>query len=481
MTRFRRQSRPTRRSMEIVGVVAICALAAMLYISASAQNGLPWQARYHINVDFPNAVRLARTDTVDIGGNPVGAVSSVTPLPARDGKPAYVRVALALDPSVGRLPVDTRTRILDSSVLGQTYVDLMPGASSRKVPAGGTLPLANAESTVQLTDLFDIFNSATARDVQRTLRGVAGGLAGRGADLNSTIGSLSALLPAMTNVSRKLASPSANLGGFLSAYDSFADALAPVASTLGDLVGSGSQTFGAISSVRPALARTIAALPSTENAVTTALTNVRPALDELANVAVALTPAGRLLPTTVQKIDGVFAAGVTPLRELPAFASRLRGTLTTLKDVAQRTSTDRAVVKLTDTINAANPTVSTLEQGQAYCNMITTFLMDYAHGAANNGIGVGPPIWVFDFTQFGAQGELLQQGKPSSNVDINYYPTENASQCVSGNEPANAVTQSFNNPTVNVGTRHWSTLAPPAATALAQEAGLLKPPQGWTP
>jgi hypothetical protein len=93
----------------------------------------------------------------------------------------------------------------------------------------------------------------------------------------------------------------------------------------------------------------------------------------------------------------------------------------------------------------------------------------------------GPPVVPFSLTNIGAQGEILQQGKPSPNVDIDYVPTENATECASGNEPANGVSQLFNNPPGNLGHDHLTTTPPAASYALAQKAGLLTPPQGWKP
>lgn len=476
-----RNRRAPNHLRQIVGVVTIAAVAIMVYVATIAQNGLPWQSRYRVTVELSNAERLVSTDQVEIGGVVVGQVSSVTAIPPTAGRQAYVRIGLALNPSVAGLPVDTSVKVLSSSVLGATYVALTPGASPRKVPPGGALPLANARSTVQLTDLFDIFNRATTRDVQQTLGELSAGFAGRGTTLNATLASLKELLAPLTSVSGVLAARTTRLAGFLHVYSSFAGALAPVADTLGGLVSDGSRTFAAIAGVRPALASTIEVMPGAETAATRALTFLHPSLEGLARLAVDLRAGAAALPGTLGQINTTLVAGVPPARQLPAFADRLRSTLATLESVTRRRPTDRAVVKLTDVVQAADPTLALLTPAQVYCNVIPPMFLNFASFVLGFGVGQGPSIPMFSFTNLGASGELLQQGRPSSNVDINYVPTENASECASGNEPANGVTQRFNNPPGQLGHAHPVTAPPPASWAFAGKAGLLTPPQGWQP
>jgi virulence factor Mce-like protein len=471
----------SRRTAQITGAIVLVLSVLMTYLATIAQNGLPWQSRYHVTAEFPNADRLVPTDNVEIGGITVGEVTAVQAIAPAAGKTAYVRVSLALDPSVWPLGVDTLTTIASSSVLGATYVALTPGHSPRKLAAGGTLPLSDTRPTVQLTDLFDIFNRNTNRDIQRTLAEIGPGFAGRGTALNVTISNLSNLLPPLTSLSRLLAAPSTNLRGFLAAYASFTDAVAPVAASLGELVTGGSQTLAALAEQRPALSRVIDDLPSTETTVTSALTRLDPALNRLAHLVMELQPGAALLPSSVAQVNGTLRSGVVPLRQMPTFDRTLSATLSELAKVGRLPSTDGAVRKLRSVVSSARPIVRTLEEGQVYCNIIPPALFNWTSISTAYGVGDGPPVLPFALTNLGASAELLQQGHPSKNLDVNYLPTENSTECASGNEPADGATQHFNNPPGNVGHLHPSTSPPAGVSELAAKVGLLTPPNGWKP
>lgn len=476
-----RPFRNPRTARRTIGVLALVAIVLAVYLATNAQKGLPWQPKYELTVEFPNAKRLVSADKVSIGGVQVGTVSEVTAVRPSAGRRAYAKVKLAIDRDVGRLPVDTRSRILSSSVLGATYVQLSPGASRETVPDGGTLPLANSSSSVQLTDLFDIFDRTTARNVQRTLGELGPGLAGRGTALNETLESTSAMLPPLTRVSRDLAAERTRLAGFLRGYRSFSSALAPVSEPLAELTRGGSRSFGALAEVRPALGAAIDRLPATEATVTDALTRLRPALDDVANFAVALRPGVRRLPRAVAGVNTALHAGVPPLRQLPAFGRRLTSTLRVIDRTARAKATDGTMRKLSELVDAAKPTIASLEPAQVHCNVIPVMFHNLAGVSRGYGIGrEGPPIVPFSLTHLGANGELLQQSKPSPNVAINYQPNENADECEGGNEPYDG-TQSFNNPPGDNGKSHVPTRPPADAYTRARAAGLLETPRGWRP
>jgi hypothetical protein len=237
-----------------------------------------------------------------------------------------------------------------------------------------------------------------------------------------------------------------------------------------------------MASVRPALADTLEQLPGAETAATNALNALSPSLRGLASLALDLRPGSNALPRTLGELSSTLVDAVRPLHELPEFAGRLGSTLTTVQDLSREPSTDGAIRKLTSVVEALRPTIQTLEPAQVYCNVVATMFSNFASVLGGYGLGPdGPPLVAFAITHVGAQGELLQQGKPSPNVDINYQPTENATECAGGNEPADGVTQHFNNPSGNVGHAHPNTAPPAASHALAKQAGLLTPPAGVQP
>jgi virulence factor Mce-like protein len=469
--------RPAPRHLGVVGLVGILVLLAAVVVSYRANSGLPLQSSYQIYVDVPNADRLTHYADVRIGGIRVGQVQSLSAVPGAGSAKPFSRLELSLSPSIGRLPVDSRVQIRSASVLGATYVDLTPGRSSRKLAPGGTVPISQVVSTVQLTDLLDVFDHATANSIGNVLGGLGDGLAGRGGDLNATIASLAGLAQPLTRVLGALASPRAKLAGFLQGYEATVGALAPVSGQLGALVAGASTTLGALSAARAALGQTIEALPPAEAATTTALVDLQPALRGLARLAHDLRPGAALLPSTLPAVNATLEAGVAPFRALPPLAGELRPALRALDSVSRDPAGAGAVRKLTDAVRAVKVLLDQLTPAQVQCNILGIWGRNFSSGLAGRGIA-GAPLFQVAFGTQGARNETFQNASPSPNMHVNADPIENYQQCQAGNEPYDPNTQVLSNPPGVLSNQTATTYPPPGVTALAAKAGLLNTPPG---
>ena len=465
-----------RRLTGALGLAAIAAAAVIGFVSYNALSGLPFQSRYDFGVAVPNAERLIATDDVRIGGVRVGQVTGVVAMRPRAGAPPYALVRVAIDPSVGAIPVDTTAAVRAASALGATYLQLTLGYAHTRIPPGGVLPLARASNTVAVTDLFQIFNGSAARNLQDAIGGLASGFAGRGTALNSGIGSLSSLLPALTSVESALASRGAQLAGFLSAWASTSGTLAPKSSELAALVAAGATTLGPLSSDRADLGATIAATPPAESAAMAAFTRVRPALDGLAELVTQLAPGARGLHHALATVNSALSAAVPPLRALPALTEPLRRSLTVLGSVSRLASTGGALRKLGDFMSATEQTLAVLTPAQVYCNVIGLFGVNVSSAILANGVGDGPAIGTFGLASYGNTTDPIQSSKPGFDAHIDNNPTENASQCQSGNEPFSGNRQDLSPPTGQA-PNHTRTTSPPVGVLdRARSAGLLALP-----
>jgi virulence factor Mce-like protein len=479
MSRRQRRQRRTARERRTgpIGLLAIAVVALVGLIAYRANTGLPLESRYDVNVLLPDADRLITAADVRIGGVLVGEVLHVGAVPASGGRPALARVELAINDSVGRLPVDTKVQVRPASVLGLTYVDLTLGTSPRTVPANGTLALSSAVPSSDLTDLFQIFNRRSAQGFQQAASGLAAGVAGRGSDLNTTIGATAQLLRALTDVAGALSAPTTRLSGFISGYAAFTDALAPVSSPLASLFSAGQTTLSGFERVRPALGAAIDAAAGTETTATTAFTTFRPALTGLARLATELRPAGRLLPGTAQQITATLNAGLPTLRQLPGFARPLQTALNTVKGLAEDPNTINSLRKLYDLILPTNTTLSTFTPAQVHCDVLGEWGQWFGSTFGDIGDGNGPSLPNLTLTGAGALGEQLQNAKPSVNLNTNPLPNENAQECESGNEPFTGK-QQLNNPPGLQNEPQRTTTPPAGVLAMARAVGLLKPIAG---
>lgn len=475
--RRRQTSRRGPRSYGGVGLAVALVLAGAVYLASTADSGLPWQSYYGINAEVPNAHRLNAKDEVRIAGIRVGAVSDVTAVPARGGRRPYARVSLDLDRSAGPLPADTRVQVRSASALGATYVELTPGRSTSMLSEGGTLPLRSALSSVQLVDLLGIFDRATARSIHGVLGELGPGLAGRGRAVNATLQAANDLLPPLSRTAEVLAAPETRLSPFISAYESTAEALSPVSEQLGQGVEGGATTLGALAKERAAVGASIAALPSTESAVTDGLSALRRPLNGLSTLVTQLRPAARMLPGTVGEVNSTLSAASRPLRRLPRFARRLGKTLRTLRTVTRLRATDGAVRKLIDVVDAADTTLRVLTPAQVHCNVIGLFAVGFGTGTVMAGGGL-QAITFFGLSSLGAEGSMMQSAAPARDLHVNYLPIENASECEAGNEPFTPGKQSFGNPPGDQPKTVPDSAPPPGALERAERAGLIQTPRG---
>jgi virulence factor Mce-like protein len=473
----RRRRTARERWARPIGVLAILIVAVVGFIAYRANSGLPLQSRYDVNVVVPDADRLINAADVRIGGVLVGEVLHVNAVPGSDGQPIRARVELAIDDSVGRLPVDTSVQVSPASVLGLTYVDLRLGSSRQTIPAGGTVALSRAKPSSDLTDLFQIFNRRSARGFQTALGGLAAGFAGRGTALNTTIGATAQLLPELTDVAGALAAPTTRLDAFISGYAAFTQALAPVSEQLANLIANGAATLDGLARVRPALGTAIDAAPDAESAATTAFTRVRPALTGLAQLATALRPAGGLLPGAAAQITSTLNAALPALRDVPPFARPLQTALETVSALARDPYTTGSLRKLRDLALPTDTTLSTFTPAQVHCDVFGQWGQWFGGTFGDIGDGVGPSLPNLTLTGAGALGEQLQNAKPSPNLNTNPLPNETAQECESGNEPFTGK-QQLNNPAGIQNAPERDTAPPPGVVALARTAGLLRPIAG---
>jgi virulence factor Mce-like protein len=455
-----------------VGLLTIAVVAAVGYVSYHALSGLPFQSYYDVSVTLPNADRLIATDDVRVGGVRVGQVAAVAAEPSRDGNPPYAVVRLQLSPSLGRLPVDTRVQVRPASVLGATYVALTLGSARVKVPPGGVLPLRQASSSVELTDLFQMFRGSAARNFQASTADFGAGLAGEGQSFNVTFGSLAALMGPLTVVSKTLASPATHLSLFISASDRAFSALSPVSSQLSDLFVGAARTFGAFADQRPSLASTIVDAPTAETSGTVALRRALPGLNALAGVMRALAPAAPQLSSGLETLNGALYAGIAPLNSSPPFARSLGHALAALGSISRPPSTSGGLRKLAQLGVAFRQMIDPLEQAQLHCNVFPLFAFGFSGDLGELGSGQGPALANIPIDNPGNSTDNEQSAAPARDGHINYVPTENASECAAGNEPVTNGTQDLTNPT-GLPDQTRLTTPPPGALQRAAAAGLL--------
>jgi ABC-type transporter Mla subunit MlaD len=140
---MRGAGRQLAASPVLIGAVTVLVAIVAVFISYSANQGLPFVPTYKLNAEIPNGAKLVPGNEVRAGGFRVGVVDDITAVRRTvDGREQSVaRLVLKLDKKIEPLSVDTRVSVRPRSALGLKYVELIPGHSRRTFETGSTVPL----------------------------------------------------------------------------------------------------------------------------------------------------------------------------------------------------------------------------------------------------------------------------------------------------------------------------------------------------
>ena len=109
MTR-RRGAASMLGSPVLVGAITLLVAIVAVFLSYNANSGLPFVPTYDLKAEFSNAANLVVGNDVRIGGQRVGAVSEITPVPGDGDEPPTAEVRAeargAGRPAAGRLDDD---------------------------------------------------------------------------------------------------------------------------------------------------------------------------------------------------------------------------------------------------------------------------------------------------------------------------------------------------------------------------------------
>src|SRR5947209_14068157 len=139
---------------------------------------------YTVKAYFQNANQLVNGNQVELDGTPIGTVDNMDITP--DGQAV---ITLNIDSKYAPLPAGVHATIKQASQSGiaNRYVDLtMPSAAGDKthIQDGGTIPVDNTTTGVDLDQLFNTLDPPTRKALQGFFKGQAAALKGKGAMQN---------------------------------------------------------------------------------------------------------------------------------------------------------------------------------------------------------------------------------------------------------------------------------------------------------
>jgi virulence factor Mce-like protein len=354
----------------LVGAITLLVAIVAVFLSYNANSGLPFVPTYDLKAEFENSANLVIGNDVRIGGQRVGAVSEIKPIPSEGDKPPTAEVEMKLEQQVDPLPVDSTMIIRPRSALGLKYIEITPGTSEEGFAAGDTIPAKQAQpEPVEIDEVFNTFDVKARRGSQRSLDGFGTALAGRGDDINEAIVDLLPLLTYLQPVAQNLSDPRTRLGRLFEALADAAAEAAPVAETQAALFVNLDTTFTALASIaRPFLQQSIELSPPAEDAAIRGFPQQRPFLRNSAALFRELKPGVNVLPTSAPILADALEIGTETLARTPEFNEQLEDVFVSLKEFAEEPLVSRGIARLDETVEALRPTLAFITPAQTVCN-----------------------------------------------------------------------------------------------------------------
>jgi phospholipid/cholesterol/gamma-HCH transport system substrate-binding protein len=299
-------------------------LAAVLLLGAGGGG-------YTVKARFQNASQLVKGNLVQVGGQPVGKVKKIDL--TSDGE---AEVTFSVEKGFTPLRRGTQAIVRQASLSGiaNRYIDLtLPPQSAPKIPDGGVIDQDATTSAVDLDQLFDTFDPATRKDLQKVITGSEKQYRGKGEQMNAGLLYLNPSLAASSRLFAELNRDTPLLERFIVANSKLVTDVADRRDDLAGLVDHLATTTTAIGSEQQSLADAIGQLPPFMRRANTTFLNLRAALDDLDPLVEESKPVAKKLRP--------FLAELRPL------ARDARPTLRDLADVLGRPGPDNDALELT--------------------------------------------------------------------------------------------------------------------------------------
>ena len=309
------------RSVSVAGriaaVFAVVAAVVVVAVLLFAGGG----GGYTVKARFQNASQLVKGNLVEIGGVKAGTVKKIELTP--DGQ---ADITISVSDDYAPLHVGTRATIRQASLSGiaNRYVDLtLPGtpksgAKPQELGEGSTIGVDNTTTTVEIDQLFNIFNGPTRESVRQLFTNTHRQFAGKTEQQREVFRYLNPALSTSSRLFNELNADTPTLQRFIVDSSELVTALAARRDDLTNLVTNLNNTFGALSNERVALGEAINGLPGFLRQANTTFVDLRSTLDTVDPLVDASKPTVRELRPFLNELRPLARDARPTVRDLNA-------------------------------------------------------------------------------------------------------------------------------------------------------------------
>ena len=315
----------------LISAVLMMSVAAFLLVATGAGNSSPL-GTYKIEVD--NAFGLVTNADFKVAGVKAGSIKSID----LDTKTLHAVVTVQVtQPGFAQFHSDVTCDTRPQSLIGEYFIECLPGRSGSILPSGSTIPASHTTTTIAPDLLADIMRVPYRQRFSLILGELGAAVAGRSEDLQTALMRAVPALRETDNLLSLLGDDSQTLQALTLDSDRVITALANNSANVQKFVVEAGKTATLTAQRSADFKATLHKLPPF-------LEQLRPALAQLDAATANNTPA-------LVNLNAASAQFSRLLGDLPGFS---RASLPALKSLGQASVTGSAAVK------AAGPTVKDL-------------------------------------------------------------------------------------------------------------------------
>lgn len=391
------------RIAAVAGIAVAAALVGVLMLAGSD--------KYTVTATFQTAGQLVKGNEVQVGGKPVGKVTSIEL--TDDGQ---AEVELEVDSEFEPLHDGTKAMVRVGSLSGIAgrYVSLTPGPNdAAEIEDGGQIDADDTTTPVDLDQLFNTLDAKTRKGLQQIVQGGAAQYGGKARQASEAAKYFSPALSTSSRLTRELTRDDARLERFVVDTATVVGAIAERRDDLTDLVTNANTTARAIGDENVALGRALGLLPPTLRKANTTFVNLRAALGDLDTLVAESKPATKDLAPFFRALRPLVQDAEPTIEDL-RFLIRKRGANNDLIELTRKQPrlNKLASVAFPRSIKALQKSQPVIEYIRPYTPDLAGWLTKFGQGAANydahgHFARIAPMFNPFSLTSSPLLGEVL--------------------------------------------------------------------------
>lgn len=277
---------------------------------------------YQVSAVLPSGAALAPGARVTVAGVDVGRVEAV----ARRG--AGARVMLQIDDeAVLPLSADSRVRVRQHTPVGENYIAITQGASTRTLESGDAIPIAQADEFVDVDRLLSFLQGKTRERARQTIRSMGAALEGRGEQANDLVGGAAEFLDRSYRFVDVIHKDREQAARLIEQLGDVAAAIGQRDQAITAIADQGLTALGALRDRDEALRRTIDEFPESLRRIRTVSGTLQSVTAVAAPVVDDASAALRVLEPAVRRLPAASRAGRGVMNRLEGAAPVLETTL----------------------------------------------------------------------------------------------------------------------------------------------------------